>query len=95
MRLDKFSFGSFQIDGVARDYDLAIEGGEVRKRKKKPSKQFRDEFGHTPLCISEDARSRMESAPWPGFIPDSTFRMCPVPDFSLRGFYYFTRQSNK
>jgi len=25
----------------------------VRKRKKKPSKQFRDAFGHTPLSLKE------------------------------------------
>ena len=54
MRFDKFSFGSIQIDGVTRDYDLVIDGGEIRKRKKKPSKQFRHEFGHTPLSIEED-----------------------------------------
>jgi hypothetical protein len=27
--------------------------GEIRKRKKTPSKTFRDEFGHTPLSIEE------------------------------------------
>ena len=54
MRFDEFSFGSIQIDGVTRDYDVVIDGGEIRKRKKKPSKQFRDEFGHTPLSIEED-----------------------------------------
>ena len=54
MRFDKFSFGSIRIDGVTRDYDVVIDGGEIRKRKKKPSKQFRDEFGHTPLSIEED-----------------------------------------
>jgi hypothetical protein len=54
MRFGKFSFGSIQIDGVTRDYDVVIDGGEIRKRKKKPSKQFRDEFGHTPLSIEED-----------------------------------------
>jgi hypothetical protein len=52
--LHKFSFGSIQIDGITRDYDVVIDGGEIRKRKKKPSKQFRGEFGHTPLSIEED-----------------------------------------
>jgi hypothetical protein len=42
------------IDGITRDYDVVIDGGEIRKRKKKPSKQFRDEFGHTSLSIEED-----------------------------------------
>ena len=32
---------------------LSLTGGKVRKRKKKPSKQFRDAFGHTPLSIEE------------------------------------------
>jgi hypothetical protein len=41
-------------DGVTRDYDVVIDGGKIRKRKKKPSKQFRDEFGHTPLSIEEE-----------------------------------------
>jgi hypothetical protein len=41
LRFDKFSFGSIQIDGVTCDYDVVIDGGEIRKRKKKPSKQFR------------------------------------------------------
>ena len=54
MRLDKFSFGSIQIDGVTCDYDVVIDQGKIRKRKKKPSKQFRDEFRHTPLSIEED-----------------------------------------
>jgi hypothetical protein len=48
MRFDSFSFGSIRIDGVTCDYDVMIDGGEIRKRKKKQSKQFRDEFGHTP-----------------------------------------------
>jgi hypothetical protein len=49
MRFDSFSFGSIRIDGVTCDYDVVIDGGEIRKRKKKQSKQFRDEFWHTPL----------------------------------------------
>jgi len=53
MRFDKFTFGSIQIDGVACDYDVVIDRGEIRKRKKKPSKRFRDEYGHTPLSIEE------------------------------------------
>ena len=31
-----------------------IARGRVRKRKKKPSKPFRDAFGHTPLSIEEN-----------------------------------------
>jgi len=42
MRFDRFSFGSIQIDGVTRDYDVVIGGGKIRKSQKEPSKQFRD-----------------------------------------------------
>jgi len=48
-----FSFGSIRIDGVTYDQDVVIDRGEVRKRKKKPSKKFRDAFGHTPLSVEE------------------------------------------
>jgi hypothetical protein len=53
MRIEGFSFGSIQIDGETRDYDVVIDRGEVRKRKKKASKSFREEFGHTPLSVEE------------------------------------------
>jgi hypothetical protein len=33
--------------------DVVIGCGEIRKRKKAPSRKFRDEFGHTPLSIEE------------------------------------------
>jgi hypothetical protein len=53
MHVDGFSFGSISIDGVTYEHDVVIDRGEVRKRKKKPSKQYRDQFGHTPLSIAE------------------------------------------
>jgi len=54
MQIEKFSFGSIRIDGVTHEHDLVIEGGEIRKRKKKLSKKFRNDFGHTPLSMEED-----------------------------------------
>jgi hypothetical protein len=54
MRFQKFSFGSIRIDGTAYEYDVVIDGGQIRKRKKKPSKKFRDAFGHTPLSVEEE-----------------------------------------
>jgi len=54
MHFGKFSFGSVQIDGSRYQNDVVIDCGEVRKRKKKPSKQFREQFGHTPLSIEEN-----------------------------------------
>jgi hypothetical protein len=53
MRFEQFSFGSIRIDGVTYEHDVVIDCGEVRKRKKKPSKKFRDAFGHTPLSAEE------------------------------------------
>ena len=52
MRFERFSFGSIRIDGVTHKYDV-IDRGTIRKRKKKPSKTFRDAFGHTPLSVEE------------------------------------------
>jgi len=53
MQFESFSFGSIQIDGATYEYDVVIDRGEIRKRKKGPSKQFRDAFGHTPLSLKE------------------------------------------
>ncbi len=53
MRFEGFSFGSIHIDGEGYDYDVVIDRGEVRKRKKRASKRFREEFGHTPLSVEE------------------------------------------
>jgi hypothetical protein len=54
MGFDKFSFGSLQIDGSTYEHDVVIDCGEIRKRKKKPSKKFREQFGHTPLSVEEN-----------------------------------------
>jgi hypothetical protein len=54
MRFDAFSFGTIRIDGVTYEHDVVIDRGQVHKRKKKPSKQFRDTFGHTPVSMEED-----------------------------------------
>jgi|SRR6516165_9847523 hypothetical protein len=53
MRFEDFSFGSIRINGITYSYDVVIDRGEIRKRKKKPSQQFRDAFGHTPLSVEE------------------------------------------
>jgi hypothetical protein len=42
-----------RIDGVTYEHDVVIDREDVRKRKKQPSKNFRDEFGHTPVSIEE------------------------------------------
>jgi hypothetical protein len=54
MRFESFSFGSIRIDGVTYEHDVVIDRGAVRKRKKQPSRRFRDAYGHTPLSIEEE-----------------------------------------
>src|ERR1700756_1700918 len=54
LRFEAFSFGSICIDGSTYEHDVIIDRGEIRKRKKKPSKKFREQFGHTPLSIEEE-----------------------------------------
>ncbi len=53
MKVKLVSFGEIDIDGERYDYDVVIEKGEVRKRGKKPSKPYRDRYGHTPLSAAE------------------------------------------
>jgi hypothetical protein len=54
MRFTGYSFGSIRVDGVTYDYDLIIDRGKVRKRKKAASRKFRGAYGHTPLSIAEN-----------------------------------------
>jgi hypothetical protein len=52
-------FGEIEVEGTRYTHDVVIDGGKVRKRKKGPSKQFREKFGHTPLSAGE-------RIPWAG-----------------------------
>jgi hypothetical protein len=54
MRFENFSFGSVHVDGKSCVHDIVLDRGNIRRRKKKPSKKFRDQFGHTPLSIDEE-----------------------------------------
>jgi hypothetical protein len=47
------SFGVLEIDGQRYEHDAVIEGGVIRKRKKGPSKAYREAYGHTPLSADE------------------------------------------
>ena len=53
MRFEHFGFRSIRINGTTYNHDVVIDRGQIRRRKTKPSKQFRGEFGHTPLSIEE------------------------------------------
>ena len=59
MRARLVRFGEIEIEGERYDADVVIDGGEIRRRRKKPSKPYRDRFGHTPLSVDE-------SIPWGG-----------------------------
>jgi hypothetical protein len=59
MKARLIAFGEIEVDAERYDYDVVIDGGKVRKRKKAPSKQYREENGHTPLSIKEEI-------PWGG-----------------------------
>jgi len=54
MEFGRYVFGSIEIDGRAYEYDVVIESGRIRKRKKGPSKPLRGGYGHTPLTAAED-----------------------------------------
>ena len=54
MDFGKLKFGSVEIDGVTYEHDVIIDCGRIRKRKKKPSKTFREQFGHTPVSVEEE-----------------------------------------
>jgi hypothetical protein len=53
MNFGKLHFGSIEIDHLTYSHDVVIDRGEIVKRKKKPSKIFREQFGHTPLSTEE------------------------------------------
>ena len=47
-------FGWIEIRGSRYEHDVVIHAdGSVSKRKKKVSKAFRDQYGHTPLSYGE------------------------------------------
>jgi hypothetical protein len=52
-------FGELEIDGKHFQNDVVIEAGQLRRRKKKPSKAYSEQYGHTPLSIDE-------AIPWQG-----------------------------
>lgn len=59
MRARLAQFGELHIDGENYANDVVIEAGQIRRRNKRPSKSFRDRYGHTPLSAEEEI-------PWHG-----------------------------
>ena len=54
MKFGHFSFGCIEIGDATYQHDAILDRGQILKRKKKPSKPFQNEFGHTPLSVEED-----------------------------------------
>ena len=74
MKIRLLDFGVIEIDGKRYDYDVVIVDGLVHKRKKKPSKIYRDRYGHTPL-------STAENIPWQGrqlVVATGVYGMLPI-----------------
>lgn len=53
MKAKLVAFGEIEIDGIRYTHDVVLTAGEISKRDKKPSKELRDQYGHTPLSIGE------------------------------------------
>lgn len=74
MKMRMQTFGEIEVEGERYDYDLVIERGRIRKRRKKPSKAYRARYGHTPL-------SAEEAIPWHGrrlFVGTGMYGKLPV-----------------
>ncbi len=54
MNVNDYKFGELKIDSEIYVKDIVIDRGEIKKRKKKKSKPYREQFGHTPLSIDEN-----------------------------------------
>jgi hypothetical protein len=57
MKWGKPRFGKLNVAGEKYRKDVVLDRGTVRKRKKKPSREFRGQFGHTPVSV-------LEAIPW-------------------------------
>ena len=53
MKWGKLGFGKLKVAGEKYRKDVVLDRGAVRKRKKKPSREFRKQFGHTPVSLQE------------------------------------------
>ena len=68
------AFGEIDIDGKHYDHDVVVENGRVQKRKKKLSKAYRSQYGHTPLSVEENI-------PWHGpilFVGTGAYGSLPI-----------------
>ncbi|MGH8925503.1 MAG: hypothetical protein ACRDWA_12830 [Acidimicrobiia bacterium] len=54
MKIEYPGFGEIVVDGDRFHHDVVIVKGQVRRRKKGPSKVYREQYGHTPLSVDEE-----------------------------------------
>ena len=76
MKASFVGFGEIEIDGQSYDFDVIIDEGKICKRKKKRSKPYRDQFGHTPLSVDE-------KIPWGGeslIVGTGAYGQLPIMD---------------
>lgn len=74
MKIELVSFGALTIEGKHYTNDIIIKKGEIKKRNKKASKAYRDQYNHTPLSAEEDI-------PWKGsklFIGTGKYGSLPI-----------------
>jgi hypothetical protein len=60
MEVRLLGFGAIEVHGLKYEHDIAIDGGEVRKRKKKPSKPYRPHYRSFPTTTSRSASRRRD-----------------------------------
>jgi hypothetical protein len=54
MKWGKCRFGSLKVGGEQYRKDIVLDHGKIQKRKKKASRKFREQFGHTPVSLEEE-----------------------------------------
>jgi len=54
MKWGNYRFGSIKIDGKAYEKDVILDEGGPLPTEKKPSREFREQFGHTPVSLKEE-----------------------------------------
>jgi len=54
MKWGKYKIGSLKIDGEKYSKDVILDRGTLRRRRKKESREFRKQFGHTPISPKEE-----------------------------------------
>ncbi|HKI36830.1 MAG TPA: MTH938/NDUFAF3 family protein [Gemmataceae bacterium] len=54
MKWGKCRLGSLKVNGEKYKKDVILDRGELRARRKKASREYRKQFGHTPLSLQEE-----------------------------------------